>query len=239
MSADQGAAGPYSRRLRQLHLAIATLIMSLAFTGLVFYFRKSLGLGDAKITLMTIHSFIGYALVAAIAWRLWLGFRGREPDRFSHALTGPQNFQKLFAGAQGRRHRFRFAGRSPLSRLIATVLYAAVFFNIGTGLIRAGTDLYFPPFGPFVLHYITAPGETPSVAAVKAGKVDKVRAEQIKEFKLPVGKVHLYGGLFILFLATVHASGALVTEWSAPADKAARGRARLMLFGPGKTRRPL
>ena len=236
MQAEQAAVGPYSRRLRQLHLAIATLISLLALTGLIFYFRKLLGLADAKLTLMTVHSIIGYALVASVSWRIWLGIKGREADRFGHVLTGPRNFKKLLAGGDGGRSRFRFAGRSPLSRLLATVLYAAIIFNIGTGLIRAGTDLYFPPFGPLVLHYVTPAGEAPSVAAVKAGKVDQARAKQIRKFKAPVGKVHFYNGLFILFLASVHAGGALFTEWSAPSDTSARGRARLMMFGPRRAR---
>ncbi|MEK7266443.1 MAG: cytochrome b/b6 domain-containing protein [Pseudomonadota bacterium] len=236
MHSDQAAVGPYSRRLRQLHLAIATLISLLAFSGLIFYFRKSLGLGDAKIALMTAHSIIGYVLIAAVCWRIWLGIKGREPDRFNQVLTGPRNFKKLFAGADGGRSRFRFAGRSPLSRLIATFLYAAVISNIGTGLIFAGTDLYFPPFGSFVLQYVTPEGETPSVEDVRAGRVDAKHLRQVRAFKKPFGKVHFYGGLFILFLASVHAGGALVTEWSAPSDKAARGRARLMLFGPGNAR---
>lgn len=239
MQAEKAAVGPYSRRLRQLHLAIATLISLLALTGLMFYFRKPLGLADAKFTLMTVHSFIGYALVASVIWRIWLGIKGREPDRFSRVLTGPRNFKRLLAGGEGSRSRFRFAGRSPLSRLIATVLYAAVMFNIGTGLIRAGTDLYFPPFGPLVLHYVTPAGEKPSIAAVKAGNVDKAHAQRIREFKAPVGKIHFYGGLFILTLAAIHASGALVTEWSTPNDKSSRGRARLMLFGPRKAQRAL
>ncbi len=234
MHADKAATGPYSKRLRQLHLAIAILISSLALTGLVFRYRAPLGLAEAKLELMTAHSLIGYGLIASICWRVWLGFKGRESDRFVHVLAGRKSLKKLFSGGKENRSRLRFAGRSPLSRLIATVLYAAVALNIGTGLIRAGTDLYFPPFGPLVLQYVTLSGEKPSVDALKAGKVDKARASRIREFKKPVAKIHFYGGLFILSFALLHASGALSTEWSSPNDKRSRGRARLMLFGPGK-----
>ena len=234
MQAEKAGISPYGRRLRQLHLAIGSLITLLVVTGLIFYFRKSLGLGDAKLILMTIHAFFGYALIAAMAWRIWLAIKGPAENRFSRVVAGPENFRRLFASGENRAGKLRFAGRSPLSRVIATGLYAAILLNIGTGLIRAGTDLYFPPFGPFVLHYVTPAGERPSIAAVKEGNVDKERARQVREFKAPVGKVHLYVGLFIAALAGIHAGGALATEWSAPSDKSARGRARLMLFGPGK-----
>jgi len=236
MQAENAAACPYGRRLRQLHLAIGSLITLLAVTGLIFYFRKSLGLADAKLLLMTVHSLIGYALVAAAAWRIWLGIKGPAEYRFSRIVAGPENLKRMFAKGDGRARGLRFAGRSPLSRVLATVLYAAMLFNIGTGLIRAGTDLYFPPFGPLVLHYVTPAGEKPSIAAVKEGNVDKERADQVRKFKAPVGKIHFYVGLFIAAMAAVHAGGALATEWSAPNDKSVRGRARLMLFGPGKIR---
>ena len=121
-----------------------------------------------------------------------------------------------------------------MEHAVGVVPDASLLGRLESLLPRAGTDLYFPPFGPLVLRYVAAEGEKPSVEAVKSGKVNGARAKQIREFKAPVGKIHFYGGVFILFLASIHASGALVTEWSAPNDKSARGRARLMLFGPRK-----
>lgn len=220
--------GPYPKRLRQLHLSVAFLISALAISGLVFHFRKAIGLAEAKMTIVEIHAYFGYFLIAIFSMRLLLGFRSGASENISHVVPGIAHLRRLFNS------RAKFAGRAPLSRLIATLIYAAIAFNIATGVVRAGTDLYHPPLGPLVLQYLSPNGEIVTVESAKAGNVDRERLKKLVKYKRSFAVTHYYAGLFIIFLSIAHALGVILTEWSPPGGSRARGRARLMLFGPEK-----
>lgn len=225
-------AVPYSRTLRRLHLAMIVFVITLAATGLAIYFRKPLALQDFKLRLVYIHATTAYAFLIVLAMRFYLGLRGREADRWRHVFPRLQDLRRLAGVAPRTGYSLRFAGHSPLSRTIAGLLYLAFALNATTGIIRAGTDVYFPPLGPLVQRYVAHEGVAPS--AITPGddaNVDRKRYAQVGRAKIPFGKVHIYGAFFIAGLALVHAVGAATTEWSAPNDRSARGRARIMLFG--------
>ncbi|NWG91946.1 MAG: cytochrome b/b6 domain-containing protein [Parvularculaceae bacterium] len=228
-----GAGGPYGTALRRLHLAIACFIVALAITGFMIYFRKPLGLQALKLTLVWTHASIAYAFLFVLAARVYFGVAGGEANRFRHVLARADDIKRLFAASASGRRGLKFAGRSPLSRTLATIIYATIAANAATGLVRAGTDLYLPPLGPFVRAYVAADGVDPAVLrpAARVG-VDTERHGFISRAKIPFGKAHIYGAFVIAAAALIHAAGVVTTEWSAPNDRKARGRARLMLFGP-------
>lgn len=226
-------AAPYSRTLRRLHLAIACFVVLLAGTGFSIYFRKPLGLQDLKLTLTFAHAVLAYAFLVILAVRLYLGVWGAEAMRLRRTLPRHEDFRRLFSTSGARDRRFALAGRSPLSRTIAAVLYVAFATNAATGLVRAGTDLYFPPFGPIVRAYVA--GDGVDLARLKPGDAsgaDETRLKKISRAKIPFGRVHIYGAFVIAGFALFHSVGVGLTEWSAPNARKARGRARLMLFGP-------
>lgn len=228
--------GPYARMLRWLHLALALVVTALAITGLIFHYRKPLGIDNLKLSIMFVHAMIGYALLLVISLRVYFGVRGAEAMRFRHVLPRGKDFSKLFS-LKPTRERWKFAGRSPLSRVVAGLLLILITTNLVTGLVRAGTDLYLPPFGPFIQAHIAKDGVAPSM--VKPGEgtyIDESRYAPIKRAKTPFGTAHYYVGLSIMAIALFHIIGVLSKEWSAPNDKRSRGRARLMLFGPEKGR---
>lgn len=225
-------ACPYQRNLRRLHLGLAVFVIALATSGFTLYFRKYLGLEGHKMTLIFVHAVIAYSLLAIPALRLILGIVGPRPYQFAQSTLRRGDCTQLFARS-GRRKKAKFAGRSPLSRALATVIFIIIGANLVTGVLRAGADLYFPPFGPFVQRFLAQEGVEP--ALLKPGDrtlVDEDRYAALRSFKAPVGKIHLYGAIILSIVATIHVVGALSTEWSAPNDKSERGRARLMLFGP-------
>lgn len=236
MSDTIGGGGPYGKRLRQLHLAIAVLIFGLAMTGFIFHYRRTLGLQGYKLELLIPHVILAYLLLITVSWRAVVGIKGAEPDRFGHVVARAKDIKRLFRAAISDKSRLHFAGRSPLSRIIATTIYLFVLFNIATGLVRAGTDLYLPPFGPLVIAYVAPEGEKASINSVKASAINNERMQEIRSFKKPVSEMHFLGAIVITILALVHVVGVLTTEWSAPSDRKLRGRARIMLFGPRKAR---
>ena len=229
-------SAPYSRTLRRLHLAIIGFVILLATTGFMIYFRKSLGLQPFKMRLVWIHAIIAYSFLIVITWRILLGFFGAKIDRLSTTLPNKRSLGRFF----GQRGKPRFAGRSPTSRMLAGALYLFIASNAATGLVRAGTDLYLPPFGPIVAHYVAADGADPGT--LKPGQKDNTdpyRYGRVSGGKIILGKIHIYGAFIITTLALIHSIGTLSTEWSAPTrpgkDKR-RGPARIMLFGPEQKR---
>lgn len=220
--------GPYPRTLRRLHLAIAGLVVLLAITGLMIYFRGPLGLQPLKVTLIWTHALIAYAFLCILGVRVFFGLRASDPMHFRHTLP------RVGHHLSGRR-RMKFAGRSTLSRAIAGVLYAAFAVNAATGIVRAGTDIYLPPLGPSIRAYVAAAGADPGdVRAGRKEHVDEVRFTRVSRAKIPFGVAHIYGAFTIMAVAMTHAIGVALTEWNAPNNRSVRGRARLMLLGPGR-----
>lgn len=236
MTAGQAQASPYGAVLRRLHLAIAVFVFALALTGFAINFREPLGLQDLKLTLVYIHATVAYGFLALLLFRITLGVVGADAVRFSHTLPRWRDVKRLAAAVRDG-SRMKFAGRSPLSRTLAGVIYLAFVMNAATGLVRAGTDVYFPPLGGVVRAYVAKEGVDPSMIKVsERDLVDSEKMKAVSRAKIPFGKVHIYGGYVILFAALLHLAGVIATEWSAPGDRKLRGRARLMLFGPGKAR---
>jgi cytochrome b len=225
--------GPYSTTLRRLHLAFILFVAVLALSGFAIYFRKPLGLQALKATLLNFHAIAAYAFLLILGVRVFFGLRGADADRFNHVFPRRRDLRRLVVAEKRDRSRFHFARRSPLARTIAAALYLVLASNAASGLVRAGTDLHFPPVGPFVDAYLSVEG---AVAGEKE-RLEKERAREVRRMKLFVGKIHIYGAFVIVATALVHATGVLVTEWSAPRDPKARGRALLMLLGPRRARR--
>lgn len=215
-----------------MHAILLTLICALAISGTVYYFRRKIGLGDAKFEIMFAHAVIGYTLIAVVVWRIAMLVFGAESERARHLFVRPKDLARLATKAQPISARFKFAGRSPLSRTLATALYAVIASNIVTGLVFATTDLYFPPFGGPLLEYVAADNVAATVENVRSGGFDQGRMDKVRKFKRPFATIHLWGAVIIATLAIFHVVGVTLTEWSSPNNKLARGRARLMLFGP-------
>jgi len=82
-----------------------------------------------------------------------------------------------------------------------------------TGLIRAGTDIYYPPFGAYVADYVAAPGTDPeSLAPYDPTGVDAEKLDRLKAFKGPFGKVHIYTSYILMFIIVVHIAAVVLTE---------------------------
>lgn len=236
-SAGKAVSGPYSATLRNLHLAIACFVIVLAISGFTIYFREPLGAKALKIPLVYFHAITAYLFLATLAVRIVLGLRGSESLKLERTFPRKGDLHRLFAEIKGRKP-IKFAGRSPFSRTIAALIYVALAANAATGMVRAGTDLYFPPFGPFVRGYVAKDGaDAALVRPFERTHVDEKRFSAVSRSKIPFGRAHIYGGFLIVFIALVHGVGVLSTEWSAPNDPGARGRARLMLFGPRREER--
>lgn len=194
---------------RVFHWINFTTIICLIFVGLVMLFKKEIGITsiEAKVGLKEIHVIIGYIFVLNFLWRIIWGFIGSQRARWSGILPGKGFTGTLRNYIQSEKNGEpqQFIGHNPMGRLAITFILLLMLTMTITGLVRAGTDIYYPPFGSLVTDYIAADGVDPdSIKPYVADGADKDRAADLKAFKGPFGKVHIYTSYVLMFMIVLH-----------------------------------
>ena len=99
----------------------------------------------------------------------------------------------------------QYIGHNPLGRLAISFMFLLMFIMAVTGLVRAGTDIYYPPFGSTVADYIAAPGIDPdTILPYVSTGTDKNKVASLKAFKGPFGKIHIYSSYVLMFMIVLH-----------------------------------
>jgi Ni/Fe-hydrogenase 1 B-type cytochrome subunit len=203
---------------RGFHWMNAALILLLLLSGLLFMFRADLQIAgkDAKMALKGFHSWIGYAFAITLLGRaVWL-FIGPRLARWRSVVPDRTALRAIPAELHGLRTRrpATEAIRSPVSRLSATLMFAAMLLMATTGLVRTSTDLYRLPFGPLVAAYVARPGVDPSTITWQneTDLAQPYRLALVTKVKLVAGPLHEYGSWVMLALAFLHVSGVTLTE---------------------------
>jgi hypothetical protein len=82
-----------------------------------------------------------------------------------------------------------------------------------TGLVLAGTDLYWPPFGHWFAAWVAAPGVDPTLVVPGATEmIDKTSYEAMRAFRSPFVEVHEYGFYALAVVIVLHILAVVVTE---------------------------
>jgi cytochrome b len=202
---------------RMFHWINFTTVIVLIFVGLVMLFKKELGIEsvDAKIALKELHVIVGYVFVANLVFRIIWGFAGNRYARW-RSLIPAGNYSEsageyIKSLKQGK--PLQYAGHNPLGQLAVSVIFLCLITMAVTGLIRAGTDIYYPPFGSIAAGYVAAPGVDPgSIIPYDTADVDKEKYDALKAFKKPFGLVHIYTSYFLMFLIVLHIAAVIKVE---------------------------
>lgn len=194
---------------RVFHWINFITIISLIFIGLVMLFKKELGITgiEAKVSLKELHVLFGYAFVLNYAWRIIWGFIGNKYARWSNTLPnkGFSDKLRLYIHSVKSGEPQQFVGHNPMGRLAITFILLLMLILAVTGLVRAGTDIYYPPFGSFVAEYITAPGTSPEdIKPYVPDGTDEEKVKNLKAFKGPFGKIHIYSSYVLMFMIVLH-----------------------------------
>ncbi|PJA31832.1 MAG: cytochrome B [Zetaproteobacteria bacterium CG_4_9_14_3_um_filter_53_7] len=202
---------------RIFHWVNFTTVILLIFMGLMMLFKGDMGITsvEAKIALKTIHVLIGYVFVANLLIRLVWGFIGNRFARWSNIVPG-KGYGATLSGylnsfKQGEPQQF--LGHNPLGRLAVVVIMLSLMVMAVTGLVRAGTDIYYPPFGASFAQQVAAEGVDPATLKPydKTG-TDSARMKAMGDFKGPFGEVHIYTSYFLMFLILLHIMVVVRTE---------------------------
>jgi cytochrome b len=202
---------------RLFHWINFTSVIMLVFMGLVMLFKKELGITsvEAKIGLKTVHVIIGYVFVTNLAIRILWGFIGNKYARWRTLLpsSGYMDTVRDYKKSIKQGEPLQYAGHNPLGQLAVVVIFLCLVTMAVTGLIRAGTDIYYPPFGSIAAEYVAQPGVDPdSLVPYDTSAVDKEKYDALKVFKKPFGTVHIYTSYFLMFLIMVHIAAVIRVE---------------------------
>jgi Ni/Fe-hydrogenase 1 B-type cytochrome subunit len=204
---------------RWFHWVNALLFGVLVLSGLLIQFMRDLHIegGPAKIALKICHVVPGYLACINLFARWTWGFFGNHFVRWAQVLPNKASFADAWAEAKGlvgRRPTRAELGHGALGRLSSTWLFGLLLVMVVTGLVRAGTDLFYPPFGAAFADYIALPGTDPAAmdpVTVKQWS-DPARFDQLTQLKLLAGRPHIIGAYALMISVTLHVAGVVLKE---------------------------
>lgn len=219
-NAELTAYPVWDRTTRWFHWINVLCVLGLAGIGTVILVANILGVSaDGKITLKIWHAYIGYVFAFNLLWRLVWGFIGGHYARWSVILPGGRGYvSDLKAYVRGfiAGNPPAYKGHNPMGRLMVALLFLLLTTQVVTGLVLAGTDLYFPPFGHEFAEMATAAGEDHSLlVGLLPGNKEMTDPEgyaRMRAFREPFITIHELSFYALLFAIFLHVLGVIVTE---------------------------
>jgi len=192
-------------------------ILVLLAVGLVIFNAGALGVSrEGKILLKTIHVITGYVFAVNLVLRLVWGFFGNRYARFSALLPAGKGYGaelKAFLAAEKAGKPQYYLGHNPLARIGLTFLIIILISQASTGLVLAGTDIYYPPFGGWIAEWVAASGVDPSTLVPYAKElVDETAFNEMRAFRSPYIELHVYGFYTLLVLIPIHVFAAITVD---------------------------
>ncbi|MGB7934064.1 MAG: cytochrome b/b6 domain-containing protein [Gammaproteobacteria bacterium] len=203
--------------VRWFHWINLLCMLGLIAVGVAILNDSALGVtNDGKILLKTVHVWIGYVFVLNLLWRLVWAFIGGVHARWRAILPGGRGYMNDVRGyiadfVAGRPRQY--LGHNPLGRIAVTILLLLLLTQAVTGLVLAGTDLFYPPIGAWIADRIAAPGVDPVTLVPYAKEMyDQTAYEAMRAFRNPFITIHEYNFFVLLFFAVIHILAVVVTE---------------------------
>ena len=207
----------WDRNVRLFHWINLICILGLIGIGLVIFNGKSLGVSnEGKILLKTLHVYFGYVFALNLGWRLIWAFTGSKYARWKAFLPFGKNYNKQLGDfVRGARsgQPVHFLGHNPLGRLMVTLLLLLLSVQAVTGLVLAGTDIYFPPFGDSMKEWVAE--DKTQLEAIKPYSKDNINEnsyQAMRDFRKPFIQTHVYVFYTLLVAIFLHIAGVVVSE---------------------------
>jgi cytochrome b len=166
--------------------------------------------------LKTIHVYIGYLFCLNLAWRITWAFIGNKYARWKAILPGGKGFliavREYKAGFRSGNIIY-YQGHNPLSRLMIALLLILLMIQAITGLVLAGTDIYYPPFGQSIKAWVVE--DASKIEVLKPYSKENVNEEKFAEmraFRKPFIVTHVYTFYILLILMVLHIGAIVITE---------------------------
>lgn len=213
MSQEFNAIFVWSRNIRLFHWINVMAVLLLMIIGTIILNSKTLGVSvDGKILLKTIHVYIGYIFGVNLLIRIALGFFGKNYERWNKTLPFQQGFTKELKGfSQGEKPFYK--GHNPAGKLMVAALFFLLSVQMISGLVIAGTDIYYPPFGGYFAESIAIDKtDLTTIKPYSKTNVDEEAYKSMRAFRKPFITAHVYSFYTLLFLIPLHIFGVIFTE---------------------------
>ena len=214
---DLKAYTVWDTSVRWFHWINLLCMLGLIAVGVALLNDEALGVtNDGKILLKTVHVWIGYVFAANLMWRLVWAFIGGSHARWRAILPGGHGYMNevrvYVTDFRAGRPR-QYLGHNPLGRIAVTLLLLLLLSQALTGLVLAGTDLFYPPIGAWIAGWVANPGVDPATLVPYAKEMyDETAYEAMRAFRKPFLTVHYYGFYVLLTFAVIHILAVVVTE---------------------------
>ncbi len=203
----------WSRKIRLFHWLNVVTLTLLVIVGLIIYNAKSFGISvDGKILLKTIHVIIGYVFAVNLLFRILIGFIGNGLERWGEMLPFNKNFvQEFKAFKKGQTTSYK--GHNPAGKLMVALLLSFMVIQTISGLVIAGTDIYYPPFGQYFTESIAVDkSKLDQIKPYSKENVDPAAYKAMRSLRKPFITAHVYSFFSLLFLIPLHILGVILGE---------------------------
>ena len=202
---------------RWFHWINALSVLGLILVGTLILFAGSLGVSAVgRVTIKTIHVWLGYVMTLNLLWRFVWAFFGNQYARWRAILPGGAGYLRgleAYAAAFLAGRPKRYLGHNPAGRLAILAILLLLVVQAVTGLILAGTDIFYPPFGGWITHWIAGPNVDPAVLTPLARNLmDPGAYAAMRSFRAPFGEVHEFTFYLLVAIVALHILAVVVTE---------------------------
>ncbi len=202
---------------RWFHWINAIAVLGLIATGLGILSGNQLGLsGEGKIALKSVHVSFGYVMAVNLLWRFVWAFFGNRYSRWRAILPGGAGFiaaLRAYVASFLSGQPQQYVGHNPLARIGVSLLFLLLLVQVVTGLVLAGTDLFWPPLGRLFAGWIAAPGVDPgSIQPGASDLIDKAAYQAMRDFRAPFVEVHEVTFYALAAAVVLHLVAVVLTE---------------------------
>lgn len=202
---------------RWFHWINALSVLGLMLVGILILFSGSLGISPAgRVTVKTIHVWLGYVMTLNLVWRFAWAFLGNRYARWRAVLPGGPGFPRALEAyitaflAGDPRH---YLGHNPAGRVAVAMILLLLVVQAVTGLLLAGTDILYPPFGSWIAHWIAAPNVDPSaLTPLTRNLMNQDAYAAMRSFRAPFVEIHELAFYGIAAVVVLHVIAVIVTE---------------------------
>jgi len=202
---------------RWFHWINAIAVIGLIVVGYAILNGRALEIPrTGSLKLKVVHTWIGYVFVINLLVRLAWAFLGNRYARWRSILPGGRGYfsaARSYIRAFFSRHPQHYLGHNPIGRLSVSMIFLLLVALAASGIVLAGTDLFYPPLGSWMARWVAAPGIDPATLVPGASNlIDKSAYDSMRAFRRPIILVHLYTYYAILVIGSLHIVGVVVTE---------------------------
>jgi len=203
----------WSRKIRLFHWVNVVTVLLLIVIGTIILNSKMIGVStEGKVLLKTIHVIIGYVFAMNLVFRIFIGFFGTAHELWSKVLPFNKGFkEELVKFSQHKETVYK--GHNPAGKLMVFALLSLMSIQMVSGLVIAGTDIYYPPFGNYFAQSIAIDeNKTHDIKPYSKVNVDESAYKSMREIRKPFITAHIYAFYGLLLLIPLHIIGVIIAE---------------------------